>query len=375
MEPVFDEGTVAMPEKSPLYETAIQAGAVFVEAFGWLIPAHYGNAAAEYQNAREHAALFDISHQGKVEASGADAATFLHNLCTNEVKNLPAGAGAEAFLTTGQAKIVAFVVLYRTLLPQGPSVFHLDAGPGMGERVIQHLDRYLISEQVKLANRTHDFAQLHLAGPRAREVLEQALGGKMPNLVELQHATETLAGARCQLRCHQPLGLLGYDLLCEKERAVAVWQALIAGGARPAGLEALNTLRIEAGTPVYGTDIDDTNLPQEVARVERTISFTKGCYIGQETVARIRTYGHVNRSLLGLKLAGAGAVSPGAKLFRAGKEVGHITSSVVSPKLGQAIALAIVRRGSHEPGTILEVEEEGSRRSAEVVSLPFAGSA
>src|SRR5207244_7503068 len=122
--------------------------------------------------------------------------------------------------------------------------------------------------------------------------------------------------------------------------AAAVWQALLAGGARPAGIEAYNALRIEAGTPVYGLDIDDTNLPQEVARVERTISFTKGCYIGQETVARIRTYGHVNRSLIGLRLSGNAAASPAAKLFRADKEVGHITSSALSPKSGQAIALA-----------------------------------
>ena len=113
---------------------------------------------------------------------------------------------------------------------------------------------------------------------------------------------------------------------------------------------------MEAGTPVYGRDIDETNLPQEVARVERTISFTKGCYIGQETVARIRTYGHVNRTLVGLQLDGETAVPLGTKLFHADKEVGHITSSAVSPRLGQAIALAYVRRGSQEPGTRLEVE-------------------
>ena len=104
-----------MPERTPLYETASQSGAVFGEDFGWLMPAHYGNAAAEYHNARQHAVLFDISHHGKVEVSGADAASFLHNLCTNEVKNLSAGAGCEAFLTTGQAKIVAFVVISRSL--------------------------------------------------------------------------------------------------------------------------------------------------------------------------------------------------------------------------------------------------------------------
>lgn len=359
-----------MPEKTPLYDAAIQSGAVFGEDFGWLLPVHYGNGVAEYHAARQRAVLFDISHHGKVEARAADAASFLHNLCTNDVKNLSAGAGCEAFLTTAQAKIAAFVVIYRSL-PEDASAFCLDTGPGMGEKVFQHLDRYHISEQVELSDRTHDLAQMHLAGPQAQEVLERVLEERLPELLELRHTTHALAGVTCQLRRRQPMGLLGYDLLCEKDRAVTVWQALVAGGAQPAGLEAYNALRIEAGTPVYGLDIDDTNLPQEVARVERTISFTKGCYIGQETVARIRTYGHVNRSLTGLKLAGEAAASRGAKLFHADKEVGRITSSVVSPRVGQGIALAYLRRGSHEPGTMLDVEAEGGRRSAEVVALPF----
>lgn len=362
-----------MPEKSPLYEMTRQSGAAFLETCGRSMPSDYGDAVAEYHCARQDAALFDISHHGQIEASGADAASFLHNLCTNEVKNLPAGAGCEAFLTTGQAKIVAFVVIYHALNSQAHHVFFLDAGPGMAEKVLGHLNRYLISEQVELANRTHDVAMMHVAGPRARQALERARGERIPELVELRHTTLTIAGADCQVRRHQPLGLLGYDLLCERDRAAAVWSTLLAAGARPAGLQAYDTLRIEAGTPLYGRDIDDTNLPQEVTRAEQTISFTKGCYIGQETVARIRTYGHVNRLLVGLKLSGEAPASFGATLLHMGKEVGRVTSSVVSPRLGQPIALAYVRRGSHEPGTILELEASTGRQSGEVVSLPFTG--
>ena len=118
-------------------------------------------------------------------------------------------------------------------------------------------------------------------------------------------------------------------------------------------------------------DIDDTNLPQEVGRTEHTTSFTEGCYIGQETVARIRTYGHVNRLLVGLRLSGTAPAVPKALLFHNGKEVGHITSSVFSPRRDSAVALAYVRRGAQDAGTKLEVETEGARRGAEVVSLPF----
>ncbi len=356
-------------ERTPLYGTALEASAAFGPYFGWDMPGEYGDVSAEYHGARRHAALFDVSHHGKTEAKGTDAAAFLHNLCTNEVKNLPAGAGCEAFLTTAQAKIAAFVIIYR----MGQNAFTLDAGPGCGEKVFNHLNQYLISEQVELSDRTLDFAQMHLAGPEAGEVLERVLGSRLPELLELQHGTQRLAGADCQLRRHEPLGLLGYDLLCEKDHAASVWQTLVAAGARPAGLKAYDMLRIEAGIPIYGPDIDDTNLPQEVGR-ERTISFTKGCYIGQETVARIRTYGHVNRLLIGLKLPWEDYASYRAKLFHADKEVGRITSSVVSPRLGH-IALAYVRRGSHEAGTMLEVETAGGRRSAEVVSLPFTGPA
>jgi folate-binding protein YgfZ len=360
-----------MPERTALYETTAQSGAVFAEEFGWLMPAHYGKASAEYEQARNHAALFDLSHHGQVEVTGADAAGFLHNLCTNDVKNLPPGSGCEAFLTTGQAKIVAYVMIYRAALPPDRSAFRLDAGPGMAEKVIKHLDRYLISEQVELSDRTHAWTQMHLAGPQAQEALECALGETMPDLAVLQQTTGTLAGALCQVRRRQPLGLPGYDIVCERDRGPAGWQALLAAGARPGGLQAYHILRVEAGTPLYGLDIDETNLPQEVARVARTISFTKGCYIGQETVARIRTYGHVNRSLTGLLVSGSGEVSAGAKLFRADKEVGHVTSSVVSPRLGQAIALAYVRRGSEEPGTLLDLETADGRRAAQVASLPF----
>ncbi len=360
-----------MPEKTPLYDVASQAGALFVEESGWLMPAHYGQATAENQSACQEAALFDTSHHGKVEVKGPDARTFLHNLCTCDVAKLTVSVGCEAFLTTGQAKIVAYVLIFRHELAEGQDILWLDAGPGMGVTVTKHLDRYLISERVELADRTREFAQFHLAGPKARAVLKRCSHDNMPDFGELQHGTQLVADVACPIRRHDRLGLPGFDILCFGRQAESVWQALSASGARPAGLEAYHLLRVEAGMPVYGKDIDDTNLPQEVGRMDRTISFTKGCYIGQETVARIRTYGHVNRSLVGLKLTGVVPALQGTKLFRDGKEVGQITSSVFSPRLGIAIAMAYVRRGNQESGTALKVEVEGERRTAEVTTLPF----
>jgi len=363
-----------MSDRTPLYDVAASAGAMFAEDAGWLMPAHYGDSGAEYRLARERAVLFDLSHRGKVEVTGSDAGTFLHNLCSNDIKDLAVGAGCEAFFLTVQARVVGHALISHRLLADGRHAFWLDLVPGLAEKLLKHLDRYLISEQVEFTDQTRAFAQFHLAGPEAKAILEQALSDKLPDLAELHHVEKTWgAGATSTIRRHDPLGLPGYDILCPAGQAEGVWRALTAAGARPAGLQAYEVLRIEGGTPVYGVDIDETNLAPEVGRTDQAISYAKGCYLGQEPVVRIRDLGHVNRTLLGLKVASSKPVPCGARLFRDGKEVGQVTSSAVSPGLGTAIALAYVRRGSQQPGTPLEVETEGNRWTAEVVSLPFSG--
>jgi folate-binding protein YgfZ len=356
-----------MPERTPLHDLAAQAGATFVEDAGWLVPGQYGDPAAEYRQAREGAALFDISHRGKGEVTDREAARFLHNLCTNDIVSLPAGSGCEAFFTTNKARAVAHALIYHLPSPGGDA-FWLDVPPGLAGKLLHHLDHYRISEQVEFADRTADFAQLHLAGPRARDVLAAVLAGDLPDLGDLQVVLrDTL-----QVRRHEPLGVPGYDLLCPPAAAVDLWQRLGAAGARPAGLEAYHVLRVEAGTPVYGIDIDDNRLVMDVGRTARAICYTKGCYLGQEPIVMARDRGHVNRTLLGLKVSGEGPVPAGAKVLRGTEEVGQVASSVVSPRLGP-IALAYLRRGSQEPGTAVEVVTAAGARAAEVTGLPFSG--
>jgi folate-binding protein YgfZ len=361
---------LTMPERTPLAETEARAGAVFVEDAGWLLPAHYGDAAGEYQHARNDAVVFDVSHRGKVEITGADAPSFLHNLCTNDILNLAAFAGCEAFLTTGQAKIVARALVYQIPVQGGIKSFWLDLDPGMATKVVGHLDHFLISERVELADRTAGYAQLHLAGPQALAVLRQAFGD-IPELAELRLAVGDFGTGTYQVRRQDALCLPGYVILCHPEQGEQLWSAIVTAGGRPAGLKTYEVLRIEAGTPRDGVDLDENTLPQESGRTDRAISFTKGCYIGQETIARIRTYGHVNRTLVGLRLDGTGPVARGCRVRSGSTEVGQVTSSVDSPRLGTAIALAFVRRGQQEPGTALEVVGEADVRRAEVVALPF----
>jgi folate-binding protein YgfZ len=365
-----------MSERTPLHDLATGAGAVFGEEAGRLMPRHYGDPAAEYRRARAGAAVFDLSHRGKVELTGPEAAVFLHNLTTNDVKGLPYSCGCEAFLCNVQARVLAWVLVHHLkvfedhLFTASHDAFWLDADPGLNEKVVKHLDRHLISEQVEIADRTQDYAQLHLAGPEAPALLEAA---GVKGLADGELMQAGWGAGTVQFRRRDRLGVPGFDVVCPPGEAASLWPSWVGAGARPAGLEAYEVLRVEAGTPVYGKDIDEGTLAPEVGRTPQAISYTKGCYLGQEPIVRVRDLGHVNRVLTGLKIAGTEPVPPGSKLRRDGKEVGHVTSSVFSPGLGTAVALAYVRRGHSEPGTALEVETAGATRQAGVASLPLSG--
>jgi folate-binding protein YgfZ len=365
------EWGLAMAHKSVLHDLTEKAGAVFTEDAGWSMPAHFGDPVAEYHQALNHAAVFDLSHRGKVELIGPDAGSFLQNLCTNDVKNLAAGLGREAFLCTAKAKVVARVFIYHRFLDDRSSSWGLDVDPGLAGKVAQHLDHFLISEQVETADRTADLAQVYLTGPAATEALMEALGDPLPELEPLHHLKLPLPnGPPGQARRNDRLGQAGFDLLCRPEQAGDLWQRLVQAGARPAGMQAYEILRVEAGTPTYGKEYDEDRFVVELGRAD-AISYTKGCYLGQEPIVMARDRGHVNRQLRGLKLGDDRPVPAGVRIFRDGAEVGQVTSAVVSPRLGLAIALAYLRRGHWDPGTRVEVEASGERRGAEVAALPF----
>jgi folate-binding protein YgfZ len=360
-----------MAERTLLHEQTSAAGAVFVEEAGFLVPAHFGDAEAEYNAARTAVVLVDQSPRSRIEVRGADAARFLHNLTSNDILHLPPGGGCEAFLTTAKAKVIAYLLIYRHASHVEPPGFSLDGAPGAADKVIPYLDRYLISEQVEFINHTTAFAQMHLAGPRGAALLEQILGDANLPAGALQHTAVRFGGKdKSWLRRHDRLGLPGYDLVCPAEQAANIWQRLIQAGARQAGREACEILRIEAGLPREGADIDENTFAPEVGRIAETISYTKGCYLGQESIVMARDRGQVNRTLVGVRLPG-GPVPHDSRLFADDKEVGRVTSSVHSPRLGIGLGLAYVRRGQQEPGTKLEVDVAGKRAPAEVVKLPL----
>ncbi|VTS01855.1 aminomethyltransferase family protein [Tuwongella immobilis] len=362
-----------MTARTPIAAWAQAHGATFGQFAGWEMPAHYGDLAGEYRATLDSAALFDYSYAGKLELSGPDAPSFLGNLSTNDIASLPLGGGCETYFCDHRAKVQHAGWVYRVLLDGMRNGFWLDTTPGRDELLIRHLDRYLISEAVEMVNRTTQFAQFHLAGPRAKAILAEAIGSDLPELDEFLHMERTIgANAVVSLRRHDPLGVPGYDLVCTNERAEAVVRMLVDSlGAQPAGLETYETLRIEAGTPIYGIDIDENRFVMEVANALRAVSYRKGCYLGQEPIVMARDRaGFVNRSFLGMTVSREEPLPAGTKVMRENTEVGIITSSIRAPGRSNAVAIGYLRRGHQDIGTILEADVNGVRVPVTVAGFP-----
>lgn len=323
-------------------------------------PDHVG---LEYRALVAGCGLVRLGARTQIELRGADRATFLHNLTTNDVRNLPPGRGCEAFLLNAQGKTLFLVTAFAD-----DEAHWLDTASGVSERLVAHLDRYLIREQVELIDRTAERRELLLAGPGAADVLRAATGQEPPT-AWLAHARAPLGEATVDVRRTDWTGPAEYLLSVASADAQAVATALVARGAEPCGLRAFEQARVERGTPWPGIDVTEANLPQEIGRASRTLSFTKGCYIGQETVARIDALGHVNRKLAGIRFAPDARPEAGADVLSwGGKPAGGLTSVIESPRLQAPLALGYVRAAQSAAGT----ELDSPWGSAQVVKLPLA---
>lgn len=323
----------------------------------------YGDPRGEYAAAKAGAAIFELPEQTQVELTGRDRAKFLHNFCTNEIRGLSAGQGCEAFLTNVQGKVLAFVTVYAT-----PDALWLAGTPDIAKKIIAHLSRYQITEDVTFADRSGTMGTLLVAGPQALPVVAAVI----PAAGDLSSSPSILVVEQpvpAQVRRHDFLRVPTVVLVAERKEIAELRAKLIGAGARAAGRNAWNALRIEAGFPLYGVDVTEENLAQEVSRTSRAISFTKGCYLGQEPIARIDALGHVNQELRGLRLTGNELPPVGSEIFASwgdGKKIGRVTSAALSYADDRAVVLAFVRRGFETPGATLEVCWEGKTVPAEV---------
>ena len=358
-----------MEQNKDLDDLMISQGAIYGEETK--PPLSFGDIQKEYAAARTNAVAFDISNRSKIEMTGPDVPAFLNNICTNQVADLPLGGGCEAFLTTAKAKAVAHIRVYHILLADGRHAYWVDGAPGQNRKIEEHLDHYLISEQVSFADRTADYAQFLVMGAESRAIISKLIQEEIPELGLHQFLIRQLEDAgSCQIRFEPDFNIPAYEIVCLKSRSVRVWKALISHGVIPGGTEALDILRVEAGYPEAGKEIEETTFIPELNRAMQAICSTKGCYLGQEPIVMARDRGQVNRILFGLVLEKS-IVKHGTLVFRDGNEVGRVTSSVYSLLLKKSIALVYLRRGNHELGTSFEVECEGVKQSAVSCSLPF----
>lgn len=301
---------------------------------------------AGYEALTQGVGIVDFGSRTQIEVTGKDRATFLNNFCTNSVRGLSPGEGCEAFVLNAKGHILGHVFVFA-----GDQSHVLETVPGQAEGLISHLDRYLIREDVQLIDRSGEWAECLIAGRKVGGLLASL---RLPSLSNrLSHTRSSLDGHEIWLRQVDIVGETGMIVACKRDAFSHVTSALIEGGAVYCGQDAFEAARIEHGFPMYGQDITVENLPQEVDRDRWAINFTKGCYLGQETVARIDALGHVNRLLRAVRFAGKEIPPVGSELQSDGKSVGRITSSCWSPKLNSPLTLAYVRREFAQPGTML----------------------
>ena len=358
-----------------LHEFHAALKARFIEVAGMEVVADYGDPAAEYATMRGSAGVLDLSFRGRLCLTGADRVRLLHGQVTNNVKDLGVGEGCYAALVTAKGRMQSDLNIYAL-----PQELLLDFEPGLAAAVAARFERYIIADDAQVVDAAPHYGLLSVQGPKAAAVVNAVdLGLALPakHLTFARVEDGTLGEVYCM---NHPRGAaLGFDLFVPTPALGAVADKLIAAahqaGGRAAGWTALETIRIEAGVPRFGADMDETTLPPEAGIETRAVSYTKGCYIGQEVIARVRTYGQVARTLRGLRLADGLAELPkrGDKLFFEDKEVGVITSACASPAFRANLALGYVRRECHQPGTELKLHSATGESAVKIVALPFAG--
>ena len=365
---------------SPLSEVQVARGAVSTEVAGRRVARHYGDSAAEYHAVREAVGVAERSDRARFRLWGKDPVKMVHGLVTNDLLKAPDGQGVYAAMLTPKGRTIAELRVFRRRKPEGAEVLiELPREALAGVR--EHFKKFVPPMFARWADATDTIGQLGAFGPRSRELVCRVLDVELPALAEDAFVEGEFEGASVLVAATRYVGgEEGFDLFVPIDRIADLWAALLREGeelgARPVGLGALETLRIEAGRPRYGADLTEDVIPteayEESGLLERAVSFTKGCYTGQEVIIRIAHRGHVNKHLRGLLLGDAPAPSLGTPLFHpeTGKEVGRVTSVAFSPALGQTVALGYVRREIEPGGAVRVGAADGA--AATVAKLPFA---
>jgi folate-binding protein YgfZ len=372
--------------ETPLAAAERAEGAEFAEYFGMRLPAQFHDPLAEYRAARDCAGLMDTNFRSVFALSGPDRVRYLNAVTSGNIRDLAPGQSAQGLALNAQGHMLAellTLVLEDRLLVLSHALLR--------QRTFETLDKFIIMDDATLTDESSQTGTLAVEGPRAAEILREITEVDLEQLPVGAHvaAQMQIAGGAipCRILRRSEFGLLGAELLLPRESLEAAWRALGAAvrarGGLPVGYRALDMLRLEAGIPWYGADFDEHQIPQEAGIESTHISFTKGCYTGQEIVERVRSRGHVNRRLAGLVFSGTEAPKPGTAILAVSQsadgtalvkepiEAGQVTSAAFSPLMGKAIGMAYLRREYLAPETKLLYASSSGEASAEVIGLPL----
>jgi folate-binding protein YgfZ len=329
-----------------------------------------------YRALREAAALVDRSHRGRIAAVGSDRLSYLHAMLTNDIAALGPGRGCYAAYLTPQGRMIADM----RVLELGDLTL-LDVEASAKAVVLEKLEQFIFSEDVRVADLSSDLGEISIYGPRAADAVAAALAseGGAPSadvlaaLAEYASVRAPFKGGAAVITADRDLGVPGFTAYIDRERAPALEAAVREAGAVEIGEDAAEVLRIEAGRPRYGVDMDENTIPLEAGIENRAISFTKGCYPGQEVITRVlhRGHGRIARKLVGMVVEGGATPARGDRVVSGDTEVGTVTSAAMSPSLQSPIALGYVQRDFVEPGTDVSIVHGDTRLSAKTTGLPF----
>jgi glycine cleavage system T protein len=340
------------------------SGAEFARYTDLDLPARFSDLQGEWSAVRERCGLLDARFRGLLRLTGPDRTTFLQGMITNDVANLQNGQGTYAALLNIQGKIVSDIRVY--VLAEE---LWLDVPVGRANVVRPTLEHHIIADDVEfIADERATLVVIE--GPQAARVVKGVFGESVAELPPLAHRELSFEGSPVRLATVTHTGETGYFVFGNPATGASLWQRCRAAGAEPVGMEALDVLRLEAGIPWYGRDMDENMLISEVG-LDAAISYRKGCYLGQEVVERVAARGQVQRKLVGLTCDGQVVPPPDCRLVRDGNEVGWITSAARSPARAGIIALGYVRREHWNPGVEMRVVLPGGSMTARVVPLPF----
>jgi folate-binding protein YgfZ len=344
-----------------LSEHLAARGARLGEYGGAETAAAFGDPQAEFAALRSAAGVFDLGWRAKLAASGDDRIRWMNGMVTGNVRDLAPNRGAYSFLLNPQGHILGDLYIYN----HGETLL-LDTDCSQAGRLREVFDKYIIMDDVEVTDISEKLTAIGLRGPQASAILEKC--GVSAGSLQPLESSDVTWGDDDVFLVHTASRDPGYEIWLTPLNAPHVWDALVAAGATPVGTEALELWRIAAGVPRYGQDIRERDLPQETEQ-HQALDFSKGCYVGQEIVERIRSRGQVHRMFTGFRIAGA--ATPGTKLQAEGKDVGELTSVASLPQshgTRQTIALGYVRRELALPGKELKAGEA----AVTVAKLPFA---